>query len=154
VKAPPSDIPELEDKSARVGWIVDRMRELSWPRWPESLKYRQRLAAAWGVAESTVRDYSAEAHRTVELDPVDKSMVAEDIARTLDAIAQDALATVNEVTGLPDYGSAIRALEAKAKFLGAEPTKQVHVTGTVSLEDLRSLKDRIDDGESGRGGES
>jgi hypothetical protein len=144
-RTPPADVPELADKSARIAWIVDRMRELAWPVFPHSLAYRQRLAIAWGVSESTVRDYSAEAHRVIQLDPVDRAMVAYDIARTMDAITQDALATVNEQTGLPDYASAIRAQTEKARFLGAEPPKEVKVTGSVSLATLDELRRALDD---------
>jgi len=152
-RTPPSDIPELADKSARVAWIVDRMRELTWPVFPESLRYRQRLAMVWGVSESTIRDYSAEAHRVVELDPIDRAQMSYDIARKMDAISEDALATINEQTGLPDYGSAIRALEAKARFLGAEPPKEHKVTGSVSLATIDELRKAVlgDDESGGRG---
>jgi len=155
-RLPPDEIPPLtgkDDKSARIAWIVDRMRELSWPVFPHSLAYRQRLAMAWGVSESTVRDYSAEAHRVIQLDPVDRAMVAYDIARTMDAITQDALATVNEQTGLPDYGSAIRAQTEKARFLGAEPPKEHKVTGSVSLASIDELRKAVlgDDESGGRG---
>lgn len=147
---PPSDIPALGDARDRVGWIVDRMRDLSWPVWPQSLRFRQRVAEAWGISESTVRNYTAEAHRVVELDAVDRAQVAQDIARQLDAVAQDALSCVNEVTGLPDYPSVIRALESRAKFLGAEPSREVKLSGTVSLASIDELRKAVggDDGEA------
>lgn len=146
---PPSDIPSIAETRDRVAWIVDRMRDLSWPVWPASLRFRQRIAEAWGISESTVRNYTAEAHRVVELDAVDRAQVAQDIARQLDAVAQDALASVNEVTGLPDYPSVIRALESKAKFLGAEPSKEVKLSGTVSLASIDELRKAVgDDGEA------
>lgn len=149
-KDPPAEIPELPDKTARVAWIADLMRALMWPVWPDALTYRQKLGIAWGVSESTIRDYAAEAHRVVALDPQDRLEMALDIARKMDAISEDALATINEQTGLPDYGSAIRALEAKAKFLGAEPPKEVKLTGSVSLASIDELRKAVSgDGEDG-----
>lgn len=147
----PTDIPQLAEARDRVAWIVSLMRELAWPAWPESLRFRQRVAEVWGISESTVRNYTSEAHRFVELDAVDRAQVAQDIARQLDAVAQDALSCVNEVTGLPDYPSVIRALETKAKFLGAEPSKEVKLTGTVSLASIDELRKAVDDdGAEGR----
>lgn len=155
----PADIPsftEIEDdsarKSERINWICNVMRENRWPVWPASLMFRQVLAQTWGVAEATIRGYSAEAHRIIEIDPLDRAQLAQDVAREMDAIKLDALATINHQTGLPDYGSAIKALELKAKYLGAEPPKEVKLSGGVSLASIDELRKALDDdGKDGSG---
>lgn len=150
--APPAEIPVLATPSERVAFIVGLMRELAWPSWPASLQFRARLAEAWGVSDSSIRSYSAEAHRVIELDPADRVDVAQDIARRCDKVAEDALNHVNEQTGLPDYGAALRAFEMKAKFLGAEPPKEVKLSGGVSLATLDELRKAVR-GDDDTGGE-
>lgn len=89
--------------------------------WLNSYTRRCELAAEWGVGEGAIRSYSAEAHRLLAFDQEERDQLRTTLANRLLAISEDAFARMNEVTGLPDYRSAISALETFAKFTSLLP---------------------------------
>jgi len=153
---PPEEIPACADKDARVDWIYGVMLT---NRWPEPAKgtaalFREKVAAAWGIEECTVRAYAAEASRRVKLDPELREQQTIALLNRFLALADQAAVERNMTTGLPDFGSAIKALERFADFSGITPEHKVKLTGTVTLDDLDALRRRVtgDDEEDGPGG--
>jgi hypothetical protein len=135
-------VPKTPDE--RVRYIVAIMRRNEWPRFPNALAYRQRLADEWGCAESTVRGYAAEAHRTVALDPEERAQLQQELGKSLLDIAEEARASVNQQTQLPDFANAIRATEVAAKFLGIElAADKLKVSGAIALESIDDLRKAI-----------
>lgn len=131
-------------KEERVRHIAELMTADQWPPFPETAAFRRKLAAEWDVSEHTVRGYAAEAHRRVALDPEERARLQEDLGRRLLSIAEEARASRNVITNLPDFPSAIRATETAAKFLGIEFETKVKLSGTVTLDDLDELRKRVD----------
>lgn len=141
---PPETIPVLATADERIAFIADLMREFAWPSFPASLQFRKRLSDAWGVSDSSIRSYSAQAHRLIEVDPQDRLDIARDVAEKCDAVFEDAINHVSEQTGLPDYANALKALEMKAKYLGAEPPKEVKHSGNVSLTAVDEMRKALE----------
>jgi hypothetical protein len=110
--------PVIESVPERVDYIARLMSEQKWT--PHSTRLRQKeLAAAWGVEESTVRNYSTEAGRQLA------SALAEHRAayaqRAIDRLEEDA--ETFRGSGIPgDAGAAVRCNEVLLKATGfAEP---------------------------------
>jgi phosphopantetheinyl transferase (holo-ACP synthase) len=131
------------NKEERVRFIAQVMSENRWPMWPHTRAFRCKLAEVWGLAEATVRAYSAEAHRVVALDPEEREQLREKLAARMEGLAQKAENSVSAVTGLADLNNAIKALEAYAKFAGIELETKVKVSGSVNLEDVADLQKRL-----------
>jgi len=127
-----------------VHFVADLMAEDKWPCWPDSLVFRRMLGDIWGVSESSVRAYAAEAHRMVALNPEDRAVLQEELAKRMKRIADDAETRCSTATGLPDYGSAVKALESYAKFSGIELEQKVKLSGSVKLEDLDALRRKVE----------
>lgn len=136
----PSELPVLKTPEDRIRYIAELMRENAWPVWPDSARFRKRLAVHWDVSESTIRNYSAEAHRIVAMDPEEREQLKADIAKRLNGISERAATERNLVTGLPDFCSAIKAMETAAKFAGIELEQKVRLSGSVKLTDLDQLE--------------
>ncbi len=114
------EIPDIVSVEDRTRWIADRMAEDRWPNFPYALEYRTMLARRWNVTEAAIRNYSAEAHRMVGVTDADRPRLQAEIARRLLAIADDAYARQNMVTGMPDYESSRKALLDYGKYSGIE----------------------------------
>jgi hypothetical protein len=110
----------LVTREQRVRHIAQLMAR---GEWLNSYSRRCELAASWGVTESAIKHYSAEAHRLLAFDPDERDELRTTLANRMLNIAEDAFARQNEVTGLPDYRSAIQALELFAKFASITPTE-------------------------------
>lgn len=99
-------------------------------RW---LNYRTRLelATAWNVADSTIRDYAAEASRRLRLEPEEIDAAKLQHARFCETVQEQALTTFNDLTGMPDFGAALKANELAARFKGIEidGPKKLELTG-------------------------
>lgn len=91
----------------RVGHIADLMRRLEWERGKSAAP----LAAEWGIAESTVRNYAAEAHRIVRAEVTDPDEVGRDIGVTLNLVMRNGL---KDLKGRPDVRSKARRDLVKA----------------------------------------
>lgn len=135
------------NKEERVKWVCDVMVADDWPAWPESLAYREELARVWGVSVSSVKAYAAEAHRIVAIDPEDREQLRAEIAKKMKALGEDAASMTSKVTGLPDFASALKALNDYAKFAGIELETKIKLSGSVALEDLDDLRSRIEGGD-------
>ncbi len=133
--------------AARVRFIADVMACDQWPVYPESIGFREELARHWRVSEKTVRTYSAEAHRALAAEPEDLERIKGHVAARMRRIADAAESTPNMVTGVPDFGSAIKALNDYARYSGIELEQKVRVSGSVSLDDLDALKRKVTGGD-------
>lgn len=135
---------EPQTVEERVHFIAEQMAANEWPPWPDTLAHRRALAARWGVVEATIRKYAAEAHRLLAIDADDRERLREQIAREMREIYEEAKNTPNRQTDIPDYASAIKALDLSAKYAGIELEQKVKVSGSVSLEDLDELRKRVE----------
>lgn len=111
-----SDHPNFGSVEARVQYIAELMSE---DRWRTRVTERE-LAQAWDLSVARIRNLATEASRSLRIDAADRDALRAALMTRMDRIARDALATVNTITGLPDYGSAIKASEAQAKFAGLD----------------------------------
>lgn len=88
------------------------------------------LSAAWGVVDSTIRDYAAEASRRLRLEPEEIEAAKVRHAIACEDVRKQALTTFNAITGLPDFGAALKAIDLTAKFEGVEVEKtRLELTG-------------------------
>lgn len=128
----------------RAAWIAETMSRLEWPTWPESAEARRTLAERWGVAESTVKGYAWQAARLFRIDNSDeRDQLRTELAVRLSKIADRALAERNTVTSLPDFQSAIKAIDLMGKYLWLEPPTRLEHAGSVSLDSIDDLRKRI-----------
>lgn len=129
--------------TARVRYCAGLMAEDLWPMFPHAEAFRCRLGKVWGVAESTVKNYSAEAHRMLKLDPEEIAQLKLSLASRFRAIAEHALDNVSKISGLPDYRSAHDAYKTYGQFAGIEFDQKVTLGGAVKLEDLDALRGAV-----------
>jgi hypothetical protein len=148
-----AEAPKATNKEERVRFIAQVMSENRWPMWPHTRAFRCKLAEVWGLAEATVRAYSAEAHRVVALDPEEREQLREKLAARMEELARKAENSISDVTGLADLNNAIKAYEAYAKFAGIETETKVKVSGTVGLETVSELQKRIQEAKSRASGD-
>jgi hypothetical protein len=115
------------DVAARIDHCVELMAVGLW----DGFMTRQRLAAVWGVQDTTIRDYAAEASRRLRLDPVEVEAARIQHRIFCERVRDEALATTNIQTGMPDFGNALKADERIARLRGAEPppTTKMELTG-------------------------
>lgn len=150
--APPK-VPTFEERvagaeacttpDARRDFIAHLMAQDLWPSYPESVRFRTLLQAAWGVGDSSVRKYAAEAHRLLAFSPDERDQMRAELARRFAGYAQVAMANRNNVTGLPDIPSAIKATELVGKYLGLEPETKIQHGGSIALDTLDDLRERM-----------
>jgi hypothetical protein len=81
---------------------------------------RQTLMEAWGISDVSVRAHSAEASRRLRLDQNELEAARVSHAFFCERIQREALAMCNEITGLPDFASALKATELAARFKGID----------------------------------
>jgi hypothetical protein len=109
--------------AARVARIRKLMASLAW-----NATVRAELAAEWGLSDSTVRNLSAEASRSLR--PEDPAEIAElraTLAAALEEIARGAMNDRSEVTGQRDLRAATDAIAMLARFTGTLPPEQSRV---------------------------
>ncbi len=105
----------LADVTARTEYIADMMQAGTW----HSRRSPRELGKVWDVAESTIRNYSAEAGRSLEA-----GLKEERVARAVRAADRlELLAITCANSPLPgDAGAAVRANELLLRMTGfAEP---------------------------------
>lgn len=124
---------------ARVRIIAKAMSEGTWK---SSMKEYEKLGKEWGCTKSRIRQYAAEAHRYLSWDPEDRKGLRHSLATRMYAIAEDALARPNAKTGLPDYNSAITALNDFAKYAGIKADDDAHQDDVSNLSKAE-LESRI-----------
>jgi hypothetical protein len=122
------DVPRLSTSRERVEYIAARMAS---GRWLGGYTLRLALADAWGVSTSRVVQLAAEAHRVLAASRPDLEHLREEHALFAERIVVEAATRTNKVTGLPDYGAALKASEQAAKFRGLDPAvrSRVELTG-------------------------
>lgn len=113
----------------RVRYIAD---EMAGGRW-DGYNSRAPLAEIWGITDSTVRNYSAEAHRLCEFEPQEILERRRSLGAFVAVQRARASRMVSRVTGLPDFGSVLRAAELEAKFIGIdlEPPEKTDGAGVA-----------------------
>lgn len=114
-----------------------------WPKFPESTRFRAMLAEIWQLSDSSVRRYATTAHRLIAFDPEERDMMRAELASTFAGYARIAVTSRNQVTGLPDLPSAIKATELVGKYLGLEPETKVQHGGSIALDTIDALKQRM-----------
>lgn len=124
IPAPPGLESTVEE---RVSFIADEMASGRW----EAYASRAILAKAWGIGDERVRQLASEAHRLVAFDPEERDRKRASLAAFCAKTRDRASTMLNDITGLPDFGSALKAAELEAKFIGIElaTTNKVEVTG-------------------------
>ena len=126
------------DPADRVDYILVLFRTL---RWVPVLTPRV-LGKLWNLEPTTVESDAAKAHIFSKLDPLKREQRQAQSALALDRIAQLAMHTKSETTGLPDFGAAIRAIEMSAKFAGIRldesPKEDADGPKQLRYEDLKA----------------
>lgn len=120
----PSHPPKPETPKERVEYVADLMASGRWRRRVTS----RELAEAWGQARDTIDGYAKEAHRLLMIPTHERDERRAELAAKAMAIADKAESRPNLVTGLPDYGSALKAMELFAKYSGIDVETHVRVT--------------------------
>lgn len=128
---------------SREQFIVRLMVADLWPKFPESTRFRAMLAAVWGLSDSSIRRYATTAHRLIAFDPEERDMMRAELASTFAGYARIAVTSKNQVTGLPDLPSAIKATELVGKYLGLEPETKIQHGGAIALDTIDALKQRM-----------
>lgn len=100
----------------RVEYVVQLMHTGQWDGYPT----RMALATAWGIAESTVRNYSAEAKHRLLGDPEEREQMRAALAGKAMEVLGDTQVTRHDLTGMRDNMAALRAIELTAKLMGID----------------------------------
>jgi len=129
---PSEELPPIPPKSStteqRIQYIVQVMAMARW----EGYVSRAPLAAAWGISDSRVRQYSAEASRTLYADdPQEREENRQQLAASMRRLRDQASRMIDQRSALPDFRSVIAAAELEAKLLGIEidSKRRVELTG-------------------------
>lgn len=131
--------PKNSPTSEKVAYCVQLMLRGQW----RGYTTRHGLADVWGYTDDTVARFAAEAGRRFRLDPdqIEQEKIAH--AMAFERIERKALRMRSTATGLPDFGSAIKARLEMAHFQGiSEDPKRIELTGkgggalVVTLEEV------------------
>lgn len=123
----PAPPPRESSTEERVIFVAGEMASGRW----DGYVSRVPLAMAWGVTDDRIRQLATEAHRLLAYDPAERDQKRASLAAFCAQQRERASRERNMVTGLPDFGAALKAAELEAKFIGIElATKAtVEVTG-------------------------
>ena len=100
----------------RVAYIADLMRRGRWVK----RETQRELSAAWGVAVETVQGYSAEASRSLRVDPEERDALRAELATYAARLRRIATRERSEVTGLRNVEAALKAIELHARLVGLD----------------------------------
>jgi hypothetical protein len=103
-------------KSERIGHIARLMAANRWYCYAS----RAELSRYWGVEDQTIRVDAAEAQRRFELDEDEIKQQRRQHALSCEAMKREAMTTRNLTTGMLDVGAALKAIDAVAKYQGAD----------------------------------
>lgn len=139
--------PERERSSGET--VEERVRHIA--DLMTSAKYngyvtRSKLAKDWGISESTVRNYAAEAHRLVSFDPEERERMRITLAAQARKTWERASVMRSTHTGLPDFPSVISAIKLEATMIGLDvETRRIELSGKnggpIQFEDIQKLTD-------------
>lgn len=118
-------------RAERVRFIADLMVRNAWSGRPWQQK---ELSELWNVSRGTVRHYSAEAHNLLAIDPKDRAALRLQLANRMLSLADAAATMKSQVTGLPDFASAIKATREYAEFTSALDTTGTENGATPRVE--------------------
>lgn len=117
-----------QQTAERVDCIADMMRDGAWQRGQSDVM----LAEEWGIAPSTVRNYSAEAWRRICGEADDAELARPTIAGTL-------LTNLAKADGDRKYGEVARIADVWSRVVGArapEETKDVTPKAPALSEEI------------------
>lgn len=137
-RKPPKKLERPEDVAPVVAARVDYCRRIMVAdRWRTGKTARD-LAAAWGVATSTVENYSAEASRAFRTPP-------ELVEAARAALAERFHREYRRLRRLGENRSALVALELYGQYAGLAPAKRQELTGPgggpLQVLDMTKLSD-------------
>jgi len=113
-------------KEERIAYIVGEMSALRW----NGYETRLPLTWAWGVGDSAIRAYAAEASRSLAIDPEEREAHRQALAKWVGLQRERASRMVNTVTGLPDFSAVFKGAELEAKLSKIElDNRKVELTG-------------------------
>lgn len=133
----------------RVRFIMRQMADGEWPepQTPRCLEHRQELAAEWGCAEATIRDYAAEASRNMRADQGERDYLRMRNARRMRRLAMKAEKSINAVTKQPDIRNAIEAWDRYGRYMGLDTEEQAArpppPTIVIQYADDRNVADPV-----------
>lgn len=146
---PPATGSPPDRKKASVETVEERIRHIA--DLMTSAKYngyvtRHELATLWGITDSTVRNYAAEAHRLVSFDPEERERMRISLAASARNIGERASTLTNHMTGMPDFPSALSAIKLQATMIGLDvETRRIELSGKnggpIQFEDIQKLTD-------------
>ena len=100
------------------------------------------LSETWGVTDSAIRKYAAEAHRAVGADSEEKKWLQASMAALCQDVRRRAATTFSTATGMPDFKAELDAIELAAEFLALlEPSVAV-VAPVTRIEFLLTDEDK------------
>lgn len=113
---PYHDAPQQPDKGMRVAYIADLLAD---GRYRTRLTVRA-LATRWDVTEHTLSVDAAEAHRLLLVPKAEREAMRARMVQQLEALQADAMTRYSKVTGLPDYGAVVKAVELAGRWMGLD----------------------------------
>lgn len=122
----------------RAQYIADLMECGRWQR----RKTVRELSEAWGKARETIEGYACEASRLLMIPAAERDQRRAELAATVKAIFDDARRRPNLATGLPDYGSSLKAAELYARYSGLDVVTQIRVTVEQELDRVLARLER------------
>jgi hypothetical protein len=147
-----ASVPPIPDKRSgvktRVAYVVALMSAGKYNGYVS----RQPMAKTWGVSDSVVRNYTAEAHRLLTTDdPGELEHRRNSLSAFLAKRREEAAVVVDSRSGIPDYKAVATLTELEAKLLGIPlaPVKVEH-TGkdggpiALTLDDVDAALDAAD----------
>jgi len=90
---------------------------------------RAELSEVWGVSDSAIKNYAAEASRNLKMDAAELEQDRIAHAAFVREIRDRAATEVNVVTGLPDFAAALKADEMIGKWEGHNLAQRIELTG-------------------------
>ncbi len=127
----------------RVAYIAHLMAEGEY----NGYQTRLELGQAWGVADSTVRNYARESHRIVTADPEEREWLRASLASKCLNMVRNAETACNAATGMRDFAGFSKVMELVAKFhsidLESKPTSIDPEPPTIEVKVLPDDEDSI-----------
>lgn len=103
----------VEERVSYITWLMSRGE---WHCWAS----RKPLIEVWGITDDRCRQLAAEANRRLALDAEDLAQMRASHAAWCMRLRKRAARMRNQATGLPDFASALKAVELAAKFQGID----------------------------------
>lgn len=123
--------PSFTTVEERVTYIADRLMRRG--RWVKH-KTQMELAAAWVLDPATIRGYSAEASRSLRLDPDERDALRAELAAHAARLRRMATRERSKVTGLRNIEAALKAIELHARLVGLDAAQAQSAQAAPKIE--------------------